>query len=217
MEWVWKISSKAAAIKLLENASLFQDLKPSNIVVNEQYQLRILDPGLTRLIWDQESRLSQFTTELRYRSPEVLLGLNFDGKGNFQNKWHFKFYSADIWSIGCIFAQLIRREALFTVSRSSDKISIISLQSDRMTESWRTLFALHRSVHHYDSTARYSQWILKTITSRFSYMRILQSELSRNLFLPGDLFDADSGAEKQDMAGKQSVSTCSIFVVAFQK
>lgn len=59
----------------------FQDLKPSNIVVNNKYILKILDFGLARKIETGEW-MTVYVVTRYYRAPEVILGLPYDGKGS---------------------------------------------------------------------------------------------------------------------------------------
>uniref|UniRef100_A0A915PZY0 Protein kinase domain-containing protein n=1 Tax=Setaria digitata TaxID=48799 RepID=A0A915PZY0_9BILA len=83
----------------LMNYNLSQDLKPSNIVVNDKCILKILDFGLARKIETSE-RMTIYVVTRYYRAPEVILGLPYDEK-------------VDVWAIGCILAEMINRKILF--------------------------------------------------------------------------------------------------------
>lgn len=76
----------------------FQDLKPANIGINSNWQLKILDLGLARpagldMSWD--------VATIWYRAPEIILN------------WSHYDYAVDIWSVGCIMAEMILKEPLF--------------------------------------------------------------------------------------------------------
>uniref|UniRef100_A0A8R1Y0I0 Stress-activated protein kinase JNK n=1 Tax=Onchocerca volvulus TaxID=6282 RepID=A0A8R1Y0I0_ONCVO len=75
------------------------DLKPSNIVINDKCILKILDFGLARKIETGE-RMTIYVVTRYYRAPEVILGLPYDEK-------------VDVWAIGCILAEMINRKILF--------------------------------------------------------------------------------------------------------
>lgn len=82
-----------------------RDIKPANLLLNSDCYLKIADFGLSRKISVDEkaqndSSLSQYVATRWYRAPEVLL----EGRYSFP---------MDMWSIGCIFAELIQREAVF--------------------------------------------------------------------------------------------------------
>lgn len=78
---------------------IHRDLKPSNIVVNYQCQLKILDFGLARNTGEIMT-MTPYVVTRYYRAPEVILGCGY--KEN-----------VDVWSVGCIFAELIRGKVLF--------------------------------------------------------------------------------------------------------
>ena len=88
---------------------LHRDLKPGNILVSKDCQLRITDFGLARFMDDQTKRgenevspMTQYVVTRWYRPPELLLAPKLPyGE------------AVDLWSIGCILAELIKRKALF--------------------------------------------------------------------------------------------------------
>uniref|UniRef100_A0A7I4YKY0 Stress-activated protein kinase JNK n=1 Tax=Haemonchus contortus TaxID=6289 RepID=A0A7I4YKY0_HAECO len=90
------------AIKHLHNSGVIhRDLKPSNIVVNDKCVLKVLDFGLARKkTIDTAMRMSDYVVTRYYRAPEVILGLPYSEK-------------VDIWSVGCIFAEMINHRVLF--------------------------------------------------------------------------------------------------------
>ncbi|VDM58954.1 unnamed protein product [Angiostrongylus costaricensis] len=90
------------AIKHLHNSGIIhRDLKPSNIVVNDKCVLKVLDFGLARKkTVDTAMRMSDYVVTRYYRAPEVILGLPYSER-------------VDIWSVGCIFAEMINHHVLF--------------------------------------------------------------------------------------------------------
>ncbi|CAD6196885.1 unnamed protein product [Caenorhabditis auriculariae] len=90
------------AIKHLHNSGIIhRDLKPSNIVVNDRCVLKVLDFGLARKKnVDTAMRMSEYVVTRYYRAPEVILGLPYSEK-------------VDIWSVGCILAEMVNHQVLF--------------------------------------------------------------------------------------------------------
>lgn len=81
---------------------LHRDLKPENLLVDrEKGLLKIADLGLGRAFTVPLKSYTHEILTLCYRAPEVLLGST-----------HYAT-PVDIWSVGCIFAELARRAPLF--------------------------------------------------------------------------------------------------------
>ena len=91
---------------------LHRDLKPQNILVSNNGVLKIADFGLARSFnFPLKPRnLTKEIVTLWYRAPELLLGE--------------KQYSTaiDIWSIGCIFSEMINKNPLFMGDSQIDQI-----------------------------------------------------------------------------------------------
>ena len=91
------------ALKYVHSANvLHRDLKPSNLLVNANCDLALCDFGLARG-FDVEGKdtLTEYVVTRWYRAPELLCESAHYGKG------------VDVWSVGCIFAELLVHEAFF--------------------------------------------------------------------------------------------------------
>ncbi|CAJ0929032.1 unnamed protein product, partial [Mesorhabditis belari] len=91
------------AMKYIHSANVMhRDLKPSNLALTEQCDLTVLDFGLARTLENTNTSLTQYVMTRWYRSPEVIY-------------WNIDSYNtqADIWSVGCIAAELMNGVALF--------------------------------------------------------------------------------------------------------
>lgn len=80
---------------------IHRDLKPQNVLITNSGQVKIADFGLARLYKPHALQTSLVVT-LWYRSPEVILASR-EGYAS----------AIDMWSAGCIFAELARRQPLF--------------------------------------------------------------------------------------------------------
>ncbi|RXG57190.1 Mitogen-activated protein kinase 14B [Armadillidium vulgare] len=86
-------------LKYIHSAGIIhRDLKPSNIAVNEDCELKILDFGLAR---PTESEMTGYVATRWYRAPEIMLN------------WMHYNQTVDIWSVGCIMAELLTGRTLF--------------------------------------------------------------------------------------------------------
>lgn len=121
---MWQLTNGVSYLH--DNWIIHRDLKPANILVNEKGQVKIGDLGLARLYQEplqslytsdkvslrgwymSETRASlltpttvQIVVTVWYRSPELLLGAR-----------HYS-PSIDIWSIGCIYGELLGLRPMF--------------------------------------------------------------------------------------------------------
>ncbi|KAF5175047.1 Mitogen-activated protein kinase [Thalictrum thalictroides] len=88
-------------LKYIHSANvLHRDLKPSNLLLNANCDLKICDFGLAR-ITSETDFMTEYVVTRWYRAPELLLNSSE--------------YSAaiDVWSVGCIFMELMDRKPLF--------------------------------------------------------------------------------------------------------
>jgi len=89
-------------LKFLHSANiLHRDLKPSNILCNRDCLIKIADFGLARVLDEQDPFLTEYVATRYYRAPEVIL------------TWKEYTRTIDIWSVGCIFAEMVLRKPLF--------------------------------------------------------------------------------------------------------
>ncbi|MBN3325835.1 MK14A kinase, partial [Atractosteus spatula] len=98
-------------LKYIHSAGIVhRDLKPSNLAVNENCELKILDFGLAR---HTESEMTGYVVTRWYRAPEVVLSwMHYSQTAPFQcSPWVSS--TVDIWSAGCILAEMITGEVLF--------------------------------------------------------------------------------------------------------
>ncbi len=89
---------------------MHRDLKPHNLLIDSNDRLQLADFGLARTFTLPIREYTHEVITLWYRSPEILLGQ--------------KIYStpADIWSAGCIFAEMILAQPLLPGESEIDQI-----------------------------------------------------------------------------------------------
>lgn len=106
------------ALKFLHSGAIIhRDLKPSNVLISYLGEVKLCDFGLARPMNVPESLEDIAMTEkvaIRwYRAPELLFNrATYD-------------YAVDVWSAGCIFAELLCGKPLFQGSDNQDQISRI--------------------------------------------------------------------------------------------
>lgn len=89
---------------------LHRDLKPQNLLINKEGNLKLADFGLARAFGVPLRTYTHEVVTLWYRAPEILLGGRQYSTG------------VDMWSVGCIFAEMATRKPLFPGDSEIDEI-----------------------------------------------------------------------------------------------
>ncbi|KAH3361719.1 hypothetical protein KXV52_004633, partial [Aspergillus fumigatus] len=104
---------------------MHRDLKTSNLLMNNRGEIKIADFGMARYYGDPPPKLTQLVVTLWYRSPELLLGAEKYGP------------EIDMWSIGCIFGELLTKEPLLQGKNEVDQVSkIFALTGPPTQQTW---------------------------------------------------------------------------------
>jgi serine/threonine protein kinase len=108
-----------------ERHVLHRDLKPQNLLINRRGELKLADFGLARAFGIPVNTFSNEVVTLWYRAPDVLLGSRqYDT-------------SIDIWSAGCIMAEMFTGRPLFPGQQNEDQlIRIFRLMGTPTEETW---------------------------------------------------------------------------------
>lgn len=106
-------------LKYIHSAKvLHRDLKPSNLLVNQDCELKIGDFGMARGLSSSPSEQKRVMTEYVatrwYRAPELMLSLSEYSE------------AIDMWSVGCIFAEMLGRKHLFPGTNYLNQLQVIS-------------------------------------------------------------------------------------------
>lgn len=89
---------------------LHRDLKPQNLLIDREGNLKLADFGLARAFGVPLRTYTHEVVTLWYRSPEILLGGRQYSTG------------VDMWSVGAIFAEMCTRKPLFPGDSEIDEI-----------------------------------------------------------------------------------------------
>ncbi|MBA0548056.1 hypothetical protein Golob_019175 [Gossypium lobatum] len=118
MKWPFSTSDvKCLMLQLLEgvkylhdNWVLHRDLKTSNLLLSNQGELKICDFGMARQYGSPQKPYTTKVVTQWYRAPELLLGA--------------KTYSTavDMWSVGCIMAEMLAKQPLFKGTSEIDQL-----------------------------------------------------------------------------------------------
>jgi negative regulator of PHO system len=108
-----------------QNRVLHRDLKPQNLLINSKGQLKLGDFGLARAFGIPVNTFSNEVVTLWYRAPDVLLGSRTYNT------------SIDIWSAGCIMAEMFTGRPLFPGTTNEDQlIRIFRIMGTPTEASW---------------------------------------------------------------------------------
>ncbi|CAM9097198.1 unnamed protein product [Chrysoparadoxa australica] len=97
------------------NHVMHRDLKGANLLISKNNQLKIADWGLARGVNKDNGRgqYTQRVVTLWYRAPELLLGCRRYGR------------PVDMWSIGCIFGEMLKRKPILPGNPESEQLLLI--------------------------------------------------------------------------------------------
>jgi len=103
------------ALLYLHSANIIhRDVKPSNVLINEDCTIKICDFGLSRSLCEKDQlSLTEYVVTRYYRAPEVMLCSHHYSK------------AVDIWSAACTFAELLSKSYLFPGENYLNQIKLI--------------------------------------------------------------------------------------------
>lgn len=97
----WMLQLARAVFFCHANGVLHRDIKPNNLLLAADGAVKLADFGLARALPDPFQPMTYNTVTIWYRPPELFFQAAHYGP------------AVDIWSCGCVFAELVAREVLF--------------------------------------------------------------------------------------------------------
>ena len=118
------------AIKYMHEQNIIhRDVKPENLLITDNMELKLCDFGFARLISGScKEKLTDYVATRWYRAPELLLTQGEYGK------------EVDYWAIGCIMGELVDGNPLFPGENEIDQIYCIQKVLGNLTEEQMDMF-----------------------------------------------------------------------------
>lgn len=118
----WTLTICEALLFLRKENIVHGDIKPSNVLVYENDTVRLSDFGCSALVGLEDAQNVSTCGTFNYSAPEVLLGGNMSHEG-------------DLWSLGCLFYELMTGKKLIAVSPDDRRCRALALRS---IQHWRS-------------------------------------------------------------------------------
>uniref|UniRef100_A0A8D0GTX9 non-specific serine/threonine protein kinase n=1 Tax=Sphenodon punctatus TaxID=8508 RepID=A0A8D0GTX9_SPHPU len=188
----------ATALKKLRSLGLIHaDLKPENIMlvdpVRQPYRVKVIDFGSASHV--SKTVCSTYLQSRYYRAPEIILGLPF-------------CEAIDMWSLGCVIAELFLGWPLYPGALEYDQIRYISQTQGLPGEQLLNMGTKTSRFFCKETDASYSGWRLKTLEEHEVEMGMKSKEARKYVFnslddivhvnMVMDLEGSDLLAEKAD-------------------
>ncbi|KAM6204901.1 homeodomain-interacting protein kinase 3 [Sarcoramphus papa] len=188
----------ATALKKLKSLGLIHaDLKPENIMlvdpVRQPYRVKVIDFGSASHV--SKTICSTYLQSRYYRAPEIILGLPF-------------CEAIDMWSLGCVIAELFLGWPLYPGALEYDQIRYISQTQGLPGEQLLSMGTKTARFFCREMDAPYSSWRLKTLEEHEAETGMKSKEARKYIFnslddivhvnMVMDLEGSDLLAEKAD-------------------
>ncbi|CAK1368238.1 Serine/threonine-protein kinase crk1 [Cercospora beticola] len=115
----WMLMLQRAIHFCHANFILHRDIKPNNLLIASNGEIKLADFGLARSFADPYQNMTSQTITIWYRPPELFYQAKHYGG------------AVDIWSCGCVFAELIARDVLFRAWPESE-LGMVKLISEKV-------------------------------------------------------------------------------------
>uniref|UniRef100_A0A8C2J051 non-specific serine/threonine protein kinase n=1 Tax=Cyprinus carpio TaxID=7962 RepID=A0A8C2J051_CYPCA len=186
-----------ALMKLKSLGLIHADLKPENIMlvdpIRQPYRVKVIDFGSASHV--SKAVCSTYLQSRYYRAPEIILGLPF-------------CEAIDMWSLGCVIAELFLGWPLYPGASEYDQIRYISQTQGLPPEYLLSAGTKTNRFFKKGPDSSYPLWRLKTPSEHEAEMGIKSKEARKYIFnclddmmqvnLPTHLEGTDMLAEKAD-------------------
>ncbi|XP_076335335.1 uncharacterized protein LOC143238727 isoform X4 [Tachypleus tridentatus] len=186
-----------ALLKLKQLGLIHADLKPENIMlvdpVRHPFRVKVIDFGSASHV--SKAVCSTYLQSRYYRAPEIILGLPF-------------CEAIDMWSLGCVIAELFLGWPLYPGSSEYDQIRYISQTQGLPAEHMLNNATKTTRFFYRETDSNYPFWRLKTPEEHEAETNIKSKEARKYIFnclddmaqvnVPTDLEGGELLAEKVD-------------------
>ncbi|XP_066256712.1 cyclin-dependent kinase 2-like isoform X1 [Euwallacea similis] len=139
---------------------LHRDLKPQNLLVDREGHIKLADFGLSRSFSLPTRTYTHEVVTMWYRAPELLLGEKMYCTG------------VDIWSLGCVMAEMLLKRALFPGDSEIDQLyKIFKVLGTPTEESWHGVSLLP------DFKPLFPQWQSQNFQNIFRFHCLEEEQL----------------------------------------
>jgi len=139
---------------------LHRDLKPQNLLINMDGELKLADFGLARGFGIPVRKYTHEVVTLWYRPPDVLLG---------STKYSTQ---VDMWGVGCIFAEMSTGRPLFCGASDADQlVKIFKILGTPSKKDWPTITELPE-YKKYENLPKYKPKKLKSVVPKLGKLGV---------------------------------------------